>query len=262
MKQNEMGFSFGDQHSRDFGLIWAESKGHQLAPEIIRNEYTIAGKSGTVLLNGGTRKPLEFSGSLFVVDHEPANQREAQELARRIIAWLGNGRQRLVFDYEPDRFYLAQVDNATTWSLETWFGGEISIKFKAQPYAYSVNPDIATVLTPDEAVTIPLRVDTLHPAPLEVRVTNTGTATIDAVTVMLNLVNMQGLALTPGHSLTISMEEPIGAYFDDGRNALPCAQRFDLVLLPAGVQGVPVTVGYTGEGSHCAQISVAVRGRW
>lgn len=261
MLQNEMGFTFAGRHTSEFGLVWVESKSHTLAPEVIRNEYTIAGKSGTVLLPGKTRKPLEFSGSLFLVDDEPESQRVAQMKVREILAWLCQGRQRLVFDYEPERFYLAQVDKSITWNLANWFGGEISITLTAQPDAYSCQADTATLEATTAMVGVQLDVHTLRPAPLEMRVTNKGAATLTSVAAMGGRINLDGLNLAKDQSLTISMEEPISAFFDDGSNALPCAQRFDLVLLEGGTQSIPIVLGFDGSGQK-AQISVAVRGRW
>ncbi len=262
MRQNEMGFTFAGRHTSEFGLVYVESKGHPLTPEVKRNEYTIAGKSGTVLMPGSTREPLPFSGSLFLVDGEPETQREAQQLAREIMAWLGQGRQQLIFDYEPDRYYLAQVDKSVSWSLANWFGGEIGITFIAQPYAYNVTPDTASVQTTAASTSIPLEVHTLHPAPLEVKITNTGEATITQVQVAGGKVDLQGISLQPGHSLTISMEEPINAFFDDGRTVLPHAKRFDLLGMSAGPQTVPVALAYEAGKTPGAEITATVRGRW
>lgn len=262
MRQNEMGFTFAGKHTSDFGLVYVENKGHTLAPKAKRNEYTIAGKSGTVLMPGSTLDPIEFNGTLYLVANEPETQREAQRLARNIMAWLGQGRQPLIFDYEPNLYYLAQVDKDVIWSLANWFGGEISITFTAQPYAYSVTPDTAAMQTAAASISIPLEVHTLHPAPLEVQITNTGEAAITRVQVAGGKVDLQDIGLQPGHSLTIGMEEPINAFFDDGMEALPHAKRFDLLLLGAGSQTIPVALGYEAGKSPGAQISVSVRGRW
>lgn len=267
MLQNEMGFTFAGRHTSEFGLVWVENKAHTLAPDVSRNEYTIAGKSGTVLLDGETRKPLEFPGSLYLVDNEPENQREAQRKAREILAWLCQGRQRLVFDYEPERFYLAQVDSAITWNLANWFGGEISITLTAQPYAYSSQADRGTAELSKtgspgrEQTEIRVNVHTMHPAPIEIQITNRGTSPINSVAVMDGRIDIDGLQMGQGRTLTISMEEPIDACFEDGSSALPYAQRFDLVTLEAGTQYIPVALGFGGT-DHQAGISLAVRGRW
>lgn len=138
MKLNESGFTFNGRHCRrDMGCWWIEKDGHQISPEVQRNEYEIAGVSGSILMDGATRKGLTFSGTL-VMAQEPETQTEAQEKLRALMAWLDCGRQRLIMDYEPGRYYLAQVDKSTTWSLKNWFGGELSVTFTAQPFAYAV----------------------------------------------------------------------------------------------------------------------------
>lgn len=261
MNQNEMGFTFAGRHSREFGLLWAESKGHALAPKTERSEYSISGRSGTLLIGGETRKPMDFPGSLYLVDNEPRTQREAQRRAREIIAWLCQGRQRLTFDWEPDRFYLAQVDKEVRWSLDNWFGGQIDLTFHCQPWAYSVEPDRMTVNTTETAITVPFRVSTMGHAPLEVRVTNIGTAPLVGVSLMGGRVLLDEMNIVTGGSLTVTMEEPVDAAFGDGTTALPHAQRFDLLTVENGLNMVPVVLAY-GSGSHSARVELAARGRW
>lgn len=112
---------------------------------------------------------------------------------------------------------------------------------------------------------IPFQVNTLSPAPLEIRIENTGTVIIVAVDVMQGNIDLRGLDLAPGSIPTISMEEPIGAVIRDAdgiRDAMPCAERFDFLLIENGTQVVPVGIFSSDPVVPRARITVAVRGRW
>lgn len=263
MLLKETGFSFNGKHSRDdFGLIYAEREGHNIIPGIVRNEYEIAGISGTILLPGETRKPLIFDGTLYPA-RERATQAEAQQLLRQVAAWLTAGRCPLIFDYEPDLFYLAELTDASKWSLRNWFGGELPITFTAQPFAYSTHITTVTKNATGSSVTLSLDVDTGQPAPLKLTVKNTGAAQITGVQISANgdiPVMMSGMALTAGQTLTIDMEPPIGAMIGNS-NALPYASAFTPLLLQNGLNTLLVTLTY-GSGTKGAQITAKARGRY
>ena len=138
MNLNEINFSFGGLHClRDFGCIYVENKGHAITPKIRRNEYDISGTPGTILMPGDLPETLEFDGTLFFV-RDPPSQAAAQQQLRRIAAWLTNGRQRLIFDYEPLRYYMASVDDELNWGFSDWIDGGMDVTFTAQPDRKSV----------------------------------------------------------------------------------------------------------------------------
>ena len=265
MLLRETGFSFNGIHSReDMGLQYVEKDGHPFLPETERNAYDIAGSSGSVLFEGETLKPITFTGSLFPL-RERANQAEAQALLRRVAAWLGAGRRRLIFDYEPEIYYMAEVDAGSKWSLKSWFGGEISLRFEAQPYAYSVTPARAVLDTADTEDSAVLTLDTGFPAPLCATVVNTGTATITGFQLGEGVI-FEGLELEPDDWLQISMETPIGAEMGLGdsppESALPFASAFRPLLLGAGTWRVGVGLTYGSSGTPGARVTLSARARW
>lgn len=133
----ESGFSFNGKHCRDFGCMWNEDDGRVIVPETLRGEYEIAGRSGTVLLPGETRRCFNYSGVLTMMQ-EPASEQEAQTRLRTLAAWLSAGRCKLAMDYEPSRYYWAQLDGRQTWTAKEWFAGQLKVKFLCQPWAYAV----------------------------------------------------------------------------------------------------------------------------
>ena len=252
------GFSFGGVHSRDdMGLIYAEKDGHVMIPEIKRNAYSIAGMSGTVLMPGEAWQTFFLEGTLYPAE-EPRTLADAQALLRDIVAWLTAGRQRLIFDYEPGVYYLAEISTASKYSLRNWFGGELPIRFTVQPFAYNVEENSSTVEISASSATVQLSVETGQRAPLKLTIENTGTAAITRVTIQgITLKNMN---LVHGQTLVIDCEPPMGATVGN-ESAMQYAAAFAPVMLDNGVNRLPVSLSY-GGGTARARITASARGRW
>lgn len=263
MNLNEINFSFGGLHClRDFGAIYVEKGGHVIAPAIERDEYKIGGMAGSILLGEGVPQAARFDGSLYFLD-DPPSQAAAQARLRRMSAWLTSGRQRLIFDYEPERYYIASVSDALKWTYAGYLEGGLDLAFNAQPYAYALRESTASKATSGTGVQLSLTLDTGVPAPLGVSIQNTAAALITGaeVTAGGRQVRFAGLSLTQGDALQITMEPPIGAAFASGGNALPYAERFDLLEAVKGTQTINVTLTY-GGGARGARVTARVRGRW
>lgn len=268
MNLNEINFSFGGLHCfRDFGMIYVEKNGHQIMPKIARNEYEIAGMSGTLLLDAEDNRDsmldtLTLDGSLYFWD-TPPSQAVAQERLRRVAAWLCSGRKRLIMDYEPHRYYMAQADDGAKWSYSGWMDGGLDIKLTAQPCAYAVRESMARAEATGGAVALVLTTDTGRPAPLCLSVECTGTAPITGVAVTLGTrqAALNGISLPKGQGVNINMEPPIGAAFFDGTNALPYAGRFDWLTAAPGRNEITVGLTY-GAGTKGARVTAKARGRW
>ncbi|MEG2469305.1 MAG: hypothetical protein RSB86_18180 [Comamonas sp.] len=263
MNLRENNFSFGGLHCmRDFGLIYAESGGHPITPPINRDVYEIAGLSGTVLMPGVTHGLHKFAGNLFFLQ-DPPDQAAAQENLRKIGAWLLNGRQRLIFDYEPHRYYVASVNEAARWDYAKWIEGGLGIEFEAQPYAYNVQENSASLTTAATSNRLTLVADTGVDAPLKVTILNTGAASITGATVTLGgrSAVFAGMSIAVGAALIIDMEPPIGAAFSNGANALPYATRYDYLTAQTGANAVGVALAF-GSGTPGAKIAASTRGRY
>ena len=260
---NEINFSFGGLHClRDFGCIYVENKGHVIAPRIRRNEYDIAGTPGTILMPGDLPETPEFDGTLFFL-RDPPSQAAAQQQLRRIAAWLTNGRQQLIFDYEPLRYYMASVDDELNWSFSDWIEGGLDVTFTAQPYAYALDETAVSVTVSGTSAQIGFVLTTGAPAPIRAEVLNTGTAPITGITLTAgeSVVQLADMSLAAGKVLRIDMEPPIGAKFSDGENALPYATRFDYLTARNGPQSISAILAY-GSGTKGAKIAIKARGRF
>ena len=257
MLLRETGFTFGGAHSRrDMGLIYAEKEGHIAIPEIKRNSYQIAGMSGTVLMDGEAWQPFNFEGTLYPAE-EPRTQAEAQALLRDVSTWLAAGRRQLIFDYEPAVYYEAELSAQSKWSLRNWFGGELQIRFTAQPFARSLVASTGTAEL-NGSGTVSVTVETGLPAPLELTVQNIGSGNITGVSVG-SAIALAGMTLGQGQRLIISSETPIGAEIGNA-SAMRYATKFAPVYLDHGVN--QVSVGLTFSGSGRARVTASARGRW
>ena len=268
MLLRETGFTFDGKHCRnDFGLIYAEKDGHTIVPRIRRNEYSIAGMSGSVLFDGEEWQTITFEGTLYPAK-ERATQAAAQPMLRRVARWLTAGRRPLIFDYEPKVYYMAQLSEASKWSLKNWFGGEISVRFEAQPFAYSVEPQTFSASeSGDGDVSAAIDMKTNYLAGFTVTVSPTGTAGLTGAELALDgtvFASFSGLDLGCGEAMTVCMEPPIGATVADGvtmENALPHAGVFRPALIPRGASTLTVTPEY-GSGTAGAVVVITARGRW
>lgn len=257
----ESGFSFNGKHCRDFGCMWSEDDGRVIVPETLRSEYEIAGRSGTALLPGETRRCFNYSGVLTMMQ-EPASEQEAQTRLRALAAWLSAGRCKLVTDYEPSRYYWAQLDGRQTWTTKDWFAGQLKVKFLCQPWAYAVKETTQAITgLSSESITLNAVLITGQPAPLRLTVANTGSTAITGVSVG-DGVQLSGLHLAQGQSVTLDFEPPIGATLSTGGNALPFASAFRAIKLQNGSNTLQVRLTWAGSSGRSASIVAAARGRW
>ncbi|MDL2317657.1 hypothetical protein LJC74_00995 [Eubacteriales bacterium OttesenSCG-928-A19] len=263
MSVSEINFTFAGKHCvRDFGCLFVEQGGHPIGPKVTRNNYTIAGMSGTIQMPGATYGLLKFNGSL-IPDPSPTTLAGLQQLTRRLSTWLQQGRCPLFFDYEPDVYYLAEVSDETRLAYDQWIDGGLTLAFECQPFAYRRVEQRASKATGAELVYLRLTVDTRHEAPLCLDVKNTGSAAITGVSVQAGgkqAAFAKALRLTEGQTLTISMEPPAGATID-GADAMPYATRFDYLAVPGGVTDVLVSLAY-GAGERSVTVTARARGRY
>ena len=259
MLLRESGFTFDGKHSYgNFGFMYSEKDaGHQAMPAPVRNEYQIAGQSGSVLFPGETHQVMTFSGTLYPHD-EPRTQMDAQARIRAVQAWLGSGRKKLIFDYEPDKYYLAQLTQRSQWSLKNWFGGQLDIAFEAQPYAYAVHESVFTSDATQGFIYMYPNMVTLQPAPAVIRITNLTGYETRWVNVNNGQFVFTPLSIAQNHYLEINSETPIGATFDGTDNALPYCTAFRPLMLNPGENTVLVTWDY----SPSVRVEIRARGRW
>lgn len=259
----ESGFSFAGKHCmRDFNCLYVEgNSGRIITPRLNANEYKIGGVSGSVRFPGETYETHLLKGALFPMI-SPLSEAEAQIAARALTNWLFSGQQRLIFDYETDKYLLAEVQADATWSAQQWLDGGLAIQFLAQPFAYAIAESAASASI-GASGSVPISVNTGMAAPLNATITNTGTAALTGVTLTLKskAAVFTGLNIASGAALAITMDAPIGAKVGSV-NALPYASRFDYMELAKGSNTVGVALTYASSGTKTATVRFSARGRW
>ncbi|MBX6361278.1 MAG: phage tail family protein [Acidobacterium ailaaui] len=130
------GFTFNGRHSSEFPLI-VNSKPRQIAPPISPKLLSIPGRPGAYDYGAeiGTRE-ITIGVSIF-----GDNSSEYRSAIRQIAAWLlpldGKPKQ-LIFDDEPDKYYLARLSGQTDLDELVTFGSTTLTFLCADPHAYSI----------------------------------------------------------------------------------------------------------------------------
>lgn len=133
-----IGFSFNNRNSyNDFGLILEE---HSIQPpKKVKILDSIPGMNGsydfsTVASNGEqVYDTREIDIKVFLMQ---SDKTRLHFLYTRVLEWLmGTGQSKLIFDFLPGYYFMAEVQEAPSWDelIET---GELSIKFVAEPLKY------------------------------------------------------------------------------------------------------------------------------
>ncbi|MEG1358382.1 MAG: hypothetical protein RSE23_01835 [Clostridia bacterium] len=265
MSVAECNFSFNGRHClRDFGCFYIMEKNRPLSPETAFQTFEVSGNSGNLIYGDQrTFRTMEHKGMLYPMV-TPASYADGMRLYRQISAWLRAGRRRLIWDFEPDRYLLAEVEDGIEYTESRWPDGGLTLTMRCQPYAYDVREASASAtITTGQSSVIELPLYTGEPAPVCVDIVNTGTAAITSASVAVGpkcVMLAGGLALANGQKLKIDMEPPIGASIGDD-SALPYATRFD--YLEAGRSAnVTVTLTFAASGTKSATARAHARGRW
>ena len=249
MSVAEVNFTFDGLHClRDFGCIFIADPTRIVSPKTNRPEYSIAGMSGTILMGDkATHEPYMVPGVLVPIK-TPQSAQAAQQLARRVAAWLKTGRRVLSWDYEPMHQHAAEVVAAIEWETKTWMDGGLAVTFKVQPYTYDLTATVKQKTISAGTSTLLVPVSTGEPCPVSIKLTNTGSAAITRVRVATaagKAVELaKGMSLAAGAMLNLTMEPPIGAAITSGgvtTNALRYAVKFDQLTL-AGPENLTIEV--------------------
>ena len=248
---SQLGFTFAGKHTmRDWGLYFIPDAVY-MAGGVSRNEYEIGGADGTLLLSGLRRGAWQLKGALYRADDVPTYSAQSQSL-RQIIAWLRCGRDKLILDYETDKYYLAQVDGVFTWTDKTWMEGGLPVTFTVQPGAWAVAQSSYQGVSEDGACVLSCTMDGTADAPPLIRILNSSADPISAVTVSCGGKSwaLSGLALAQGERLTISCAAPAGASIrrnGEEVSVLDTITRADKLLLAPGENTVTVSAQSDGD---------------
>lgn len=135
------GLTFNGKHSfSDFGLIMF-SKNRPILPEpkIITEE--LAGTDGEYDYSSSNPddeikyKPRPYDIEFTLKESDP---RWLRIKANRIAAWLACGEQQLIFDDEPDKYYLAKVVNKLDLENQILSVKRFTVQFRCRPFKFGL----------------------------------------------------------------------------------------------------------------------------
>lgn len=259
------GFCFDGKHSlNDWGVIAIKDKKRTIAAPGEVLSYRVGGLQGTVAFKD-QQNLREYNVPVkLYAERDLGSETAATQLWRQLAEWLMAGRRKLIWDSEPDKYLLAECTELVG-DPSDWIEEGLKVTFKVQPGLRSVQPDrLQMEIAGGDWHDGTMYVDSGLPAPVELRVINTGVSAITGVCAVVGArgVRLEGLTLEAKDTLLISMEVPAGAEIlhPDGttENALPHALLFER-LEARGTTAVSVKV----EGGDArAEAVMTARGVW
>lgn len=139
------GLTFKNIHSSSFGLAM-RSRRRQMLPSNANVHVDVPGRDGSLFVSSSVRDRFIEVEFFYIGD-----MRNRRLKARELAAWLySRKRERLIFDDEPDKFYLAEVSQEI--NLEDSFStSEFTVVFRCEPFAYGEEQEETFV---DDVVTV------------------------------------------------------------------------------------------------------------
>lgn len=133
-----MGFTFAGLHSDQFRLKIMNIT-RPLTSGITTRTVKVPGRPGVYDM-GIEVDELQISIDILLISRD---LREIREQVRQIAAWLRNNDQlgKLIFDDEPDKYYMARMMDKTELEEVAWTGRGTIMFFAPDPMAYAVNDD-------------------------------------------------------------------------------------------------------------------------
>ncbi len=134
-------FSFNGIKGTDHNLITRSVK-RPLLPTAKVGRVNLVGGSGVYDFPG---MEYEIRQVTMRVQYIGEDYVELRSRARIIAAWLATDDFKpLIFDDEPDKYYLAKVTSEI--DLEhLWESGSANVIFDCQPFAYSINQEVVSI---------------------------------------------------------------------------------------------------------------------
>jgi predicted phage tail component-like protein len=129
------GYEYNALHSlNDYDII-ANSIDRPILPTLRKREISIDGKHGTYSFDDNTYENRPITVEIKYIG-ESFNALRLH--MRDISAWLSQTTyKKLIFDDEPDKYYLAKIYSAVSLEL-FWKLGKATIQFECQPFALYV----------------------------------------------------------------------------------------------------------------------------
>lgn len=134
------GVTFNGKHNNDLNIVM-HSKSIQSPPKKKIKE-TVPFMNGSYDFSTvGSNGEITYSErEISIIFGLPAETKERlQVLYSKVMEWLvDTGKQKLIFDVMKDYYFMAEVEETTSFE-ETMEFGKLEVKFKADPFKYSID---------------------------------------------------------------------------------------------------------------------------
>ncbi|WIF94312.1 distal tail protein Dit [Caminicella sporogenes] len=137
-----LGFTFNGKHSSEFGLIMKSINRSLLPQRRITEEVVINRHSSYKFENGYSDRIIQIQCSL--ADRDIGLRRQK---LREIAGWLSIEGQ-LIFDDEPDKYYIGRLDSEIGLTVNTLFD-RFTLNFRCKPFAKSTYINEYVILDSD-----------------------------------------------------------------------------------------------------------------
>lgn len=134
------GFTFNDRHNNDLEVVM-HSKSIQSPPKKkVKDSVPFMNGSYDFSTVGSNGEIVYSEREITIVLGLPAETKEQlQVLYSQVLEWLVDvGKQKLIFDVMKDYYFMAEVEEATSFE-ETMEFGKMEIKFVVDPLKYSID---------------------------------------------------------------------------------------------------------------------------
>jgi len=222
-----LSFKFGGKDSYiDFEITVIE---RPLIPLPAKRVQTaeIPGRNSTLHFDDGTYGDITIGVRCGVKDTNNLADRLDE-----IKSWLMNtGENDLIFDFQANKKYIAQVVNQIDFKQVFKVFGEFIIIFNCRPFKYSISNQVTTMLTPNNITNN----GTINSEPL-IKVYGTGDGILTVGTQVINLKGISG---------SIIIDSTIqDCYAVDGSN-LNNKMSGEFPMLSVGINSITWTGGIT-----------------
>lgn len=136
-----LSFTFGNKNSYiDFGILIAKRPNIPL-PKRRVSSVVIPGRSSSLKFDEGTYDDITITLECSIID-----KKDIIEKIEKIKEWLmTTGESDLIFNFEPNKKYIAQVVNAIDFKQALKYISSFPIIFNCKPFKYSVEDKIITI---------------------------------------------------------------------------------------------------------------------
>ncbi|WP_123053090.1 distal tail protein Dit [Clostridium sp. JN-1] len=136
-----LSFTFGNKNSyTDFGILIAKRPNIPLPKRRVSN-VIIPGRNSSLKFDEGTYEDITITLECSIID-----KKDIIEKIDRIKEWLViTGESDLIFSFELNKKYIAQVVNAIDFKQALKYTSSFPIIFNCKPFKYSVEEKIITI---------------------------------------------------------------------------------------------------------------------